>query len=60
MKPFWTSKTFWTMVLGLLAYIVNEQFGVVISESIIVGLMALLGILFRWNSTEKLSTKKGE
>lgn len=58
MKPFWSSKTFWTMIIGLVAYIVNEQFGFVIPESIIVGIMAILGILFRWNSDEKLTVSK--
>jgi hypothetical protein len=57
MKPFWTSKTFWTMLLGLAVYIVNEQFGLLVPESVIVGVMAVLGIIFRWGSTEKLTVK---
>jgi len=57
MKPFWTSKTFWTMLLGLAVYIVNEQFGLLVPESVIVGVMAVLGIIFRWSSTEKLTVK---
>jgi len=56
-QPFWTSKTFWTMVVGFLVYIASEQFGFLIPEAVIVGIMAFLGIIFRWVADEKLSVK---
>ena len=54
-QPFWTSKTFWTMVLGLLVYIANEQFGILVPEAVVVGIMAFLGIIFRWVADNKLT-----
>ncbi len=57
-QPFYTSKTFWVMVLGLVAFIANEQFGFQIPETIIAAVMAVLGILFRWVADQPLSVKK--
>ena len=56
-QPYWTSKTFWAMVIGFIVYIVSEQFGFIIPESVIVGIMALLGVLFRWVADQPLSVK---
>lgn len=57
MKPFWTSKTFWAMILGLLAYIVNEQWGLGISDEVIVAIMTVLGVIFRWTAAGPLASK---
>ena len=56
-QPFWTSKTFWAMVLGLIVFVVNEQLGIVIPEAVIIGIMAFLGIIFRWVADQPLSSK---
>lgn len=56
-QPFYTSKTFWTMILGLIVYIVNEQLGIVVPETVVVGIMAFLGIIFRWVADQPLTGK---
>lgn len=56
-QPFWTSKTFWTMLIGILVFIANEQFQLQIPESVIAGIMAILGIIFRWVADQPLSVK---
>jgi len=58
MKTFWTSKIFWTAVLGFIAVLVNGLFNLEISNEIIVGIMSLLAIIFRWNTEQQLAVRK--
>jgi hypothetical protein len=56
-QPFYTSKTFWTLVLGLATFIMNAQFGWDIPESVIGFVMGILALIFRWSADQPLSTK---
>ena len=57
-QPFWTSKTFWTIILGLLTFVANKYFGIGIPDEIIAGVMGVLALVFRWVADQPLSIKK--
>lgn len=57
-KEFWKSKTFYTAIFGFIAVIANGAFNFEIPNEVIVGIMAILAIIFRWNADSKLTVKK--
>ena len=61
MQPFWTSKTFWVMILGLV-FNVLTQTGVISADldvqTITNGVLLILGIVFRWQADGRLSVTK--
>jgi hypothetical protein len=57
-QPFWTSKTFWTMLLGLLALVGDSYFAWGIDPKAIGFIMGLLGVIFRWTADQPLSMTK--
>lgn len=54
-KPWYTSKTLWSMFLGLVVYIVKTAFSFDIPDAYIVGAMAVLGGFFRWTADSTLT-----
>jgi hypothetical protein len=57
-QPFWTSKAFWTIVVGMITFIANKYFAIGIPDEIIVSVMAVLGIIFRWVADQPLGVTK--
>ncbi len=57
-QPFWTSKTFWTIAIGLVVFIANKYFAIGIPDEIITGVMGILALLFRWTADQPLSVTK--
>jgi len=57
-KNFLTSKIFWTALLGFIAVLLNGIFGLNISNEVIVGIMAVLTIIFRWPTDTPLKLNR--
>jgi len=57
-QPFWTSKSFWNIVIGIIVFVANRYFDFGIPEELIGGVMALLALIFRWSADQPLSTKQ--
>jgi hypothetical protein len=57
-QPFWTSKTFWTLVIGFVINLVAMvKPGTISTEVQTIGTMILtiLGIVFRWTASGPLA-----
>lgn len=61
-QPFWTSKTFWTMIVGL-AFNVAKQANVLPDvltgqniPELTNGVLLILGMVFRWTADQPLTT----
>ena len=61
-KLFYTSKSFWTGVAGIIASVGLVASGEVTIQTFIIdvipGLMGILGIIFRWSAEKPLGTTK--
>lgn len=54
-QAFWTSKTFWTIIIGLIVFIANNYFQVGIPNELVISVMGLLALIFRWVADQPLS-----
>ena len=50
-KKWYKSKVFWTMIIGLLVFYLNNAFELSIPDELIISIMAVLGMFFRWTTT---------
>ncbi len=60
-QNFWTSKTFWTLLTGLAFNIVQAVHPIAApqAQEIINALLLVLGIIFRWQANQPLTTSGG-
>ena len=54
-KSFLKSKTLWTLIIGLVVFYLNSAFDLDIPEALIVSLMSVLAMLFRWKAVTQLT-----
>ena len=56
-KPFYKSRTLWLNFLAVIAVVGYKFWGISISPEMIAGILAILNLLLRFDTTEEIKTK---
>lgn len=57
MKNIWSSRTIWLNVIGLLAAILQIQFGFILAPEAQISILTLLNLVFRFGTDESIGPK---